>query len=336
MVAGGLTGEPLYLEMLRRLQLTVPYQQRDFVAQQLARAIEGRLRAAGIEPFEQANPAFAAGLLDAGYAQLGRMLVDEQVDEILAFLADRPVVGEYVGSGTDARLLDKTAAQATDLPHVSYPLKDVLLAPHLLELANSRFMLGLAQSYLGCVPTLYLVNLMIARPSNEPTFNVQTFHRDYDDFRFVTLFVFLSDIARDVDGAHVFIRGSQSAVQMAQRAARLTDFTNPSVLSSTYHVVTADRFFDHLAADMFATRYLADHEVRMIGPRGTAFLADTYGLHKGIAPAAGQRIVFWARYGLYPNLSHATVDMAPLPWSLVAHRLPDDARSRYVNRLLFV
>jgi len=335
MTAGHLTIEHLYLEMLRRLQLTVPYQQRDYVARQLAQAIDGKLRAAGITPFEQANSAFAAQLLEDGCAQLGRLLADEQVGEILAFLSERPVVGDYVASGADTPLLDKTAAQTSDLPHVSYPLKDVLLAPHLLELANSRFMLGLAQSYLGCVPTLYLVNLMIAHPNREPTANVQTFHRDHDDYRFVTLFVFLSDIERDQDGAHVFIRGSQSVSQMAQRAASISDFTDPSVLSSAYRVVSPDRFFDHLAAGIFATQYLADREVRMIGPRGTAFLADTYGLHKGIAPAAGDRIVFWARYGLYSNLSYATTGMAPLPWSLVEHRLPDDARYRYVNRLLF-
>jgi hypothetical protein len=342
-----LTSDPVCLEIVRRLQLTTPYQQRELVARQVAEAVNATVESAGIAAFEPNDPALASRLAEDGCASLGQLLPDGKVDEVLAFLSQRTVVGSHVAPFGQAGMPDRTAAQATDLPHISYPLNDVMLAPHLLELANSNFLLGLAQSYLGCTPTLYSLNLMIAHPNPNPTPYLQSFHRDFDDFRFITLFVFLSDIERDEDGAHVFIRGSQRLDKIERRAAELSHFAGRSSLSLVPTLKSVDLFFDDRLAlfppgqgsqeggvDLAARRYLSDWEIRIKGPRGTALLADTYGLHKGIAPTTGRRMVFWARYGLYANLAYGTMKMAPLPWSMIGHRLPDDARSRYVNRLL--
>ncbi|MBI3517280.1 MAG: hypothetical protein HY060_24870 [Proteobacteria bacterium] len=331
----GLLAEQLHLEIIRRLQLTLLPDQRERVARQVAGAINTMLEAAGIAPFDKGNAGVVGQLFEDGYVELGQLLAGAQVDDVLGFLAERRVAGDYVPAHASAGLLDKTAAEAAELPHVSYPIEDILRAPHLLELANSTFMLGLAQAYLGCVPTLYSVNLMIARPTRDLAPNLQTFHRDYDDFRFVTLFVYLSDIERDEHGPHVYVRGSQRPDEVGRRADALSNAAGPATLNTLYGILNPDIFFDqHAPIDAATTRYLSDRQVRIKGPPGTAFLVDTFGLHKGIPPAAGDRIVFWARYGLYANLACATVNLAPLPWSLIGQRLPDDARSRYVNRLL--
>ena len=38
------------------------------------------------------------------------------------------------------------------------------------------------------------------------------------------------------------------------------------------------------------------------GPRGTAFLENTFGLHKGLPPRRGERLIFQVTYSLFPLL----------------------------------
>jgi hypothetical protein len=78
----------------------------------------------------------------------------------------------------------------------------VLLAPHLLERALSYT--DVAAAYLECDPPwLYSANCFWSRPGAAPLRDdIQEFHKDYDDKKFVALFVFLTDVLRDADGPH--------------------------------------------------------------------------------------------------------------------------------------
>ena len=78
----------------------------------------------------------------------------------------------------------------------------VLLAPHLFERAL-RYT-DVAAAYLECDPPwLYSVNAFWSRPGTAPLRkDIQEFHKDYDDKRFVAMFVFLTDVLRDADGVH--------------------------------------------------------------------------------------------------------------------------------------
>ncbi len=119
--------------------------------------------------------------------------------EMLAYLQTRPQYHGHV----------KGASVARHQPGNSncWAPEDVLRAPHFAEFALS--LTDQARAYLGLAPLLYSVNAFttypIAGPMNP---DIQAWHRDKDDVRFLALFVYLTDVLKPEDGAHLFKRGT--------------------------------------------------------------------------------------------------------------------------------
>ena len=187
-----------------------------------------------------------------GYAVLPPLLSDEQIEEMLAFLAERKPVG-------NAALAD-------------YELTDVVNCPQVMELANHPRLLALAGSYLGCAPTISTIGIRWSRPSRQ-TATVQSFHRDPDDWKMVKFFTYLTDVAEGT-GPHVFIAGSHRE--------------KPPLY--------ARRYSDEEVADKYGEKAFITIE----GRRGTMFLADTSGVHKGAAALKGPRLMLEVGYTLLP------------------------------------
>lgn len=80
----------------------------------------------------------------------------------------------------------------------------------------------------------------------------------------------------------------------------------------------------------------ADGVVRSIyGVAGTAFLADTSRLHRGVKPARGERGVAWYRWGVSPRPAANVWDkVEPVDAALLGGRYPSDPRLRESVRLL--
>jgi hypothetical protein len=90
-------------------------------------------------------------------------------------------------------------------------MNGAILTPHLLETALAHT--DLVAAYLGCdPPVMYSINVFWTRPGPAAARkDIQEFHRDKDDERFVTMFVFLTDVfedgAQDIEGPDGVIRG---------------------------------------------------------------------------------------------------------------------------------
>ena len=168
---------------------------------------------------------------------------------------------------------------------------DVLRAPSFFE-----FALGLtevAREYLGQEPLLYSVNAFttypIAGPMNP---DIQEWHRDRDDERFLALFVFLSDVTSTDDGASLFMQGTHNGAE-----------------DGAVHIT--------------------------LGPVGTAFLADTRGLHMGVRPTRSPRTLAWARWCVSdPPASYVWDAQAPCDRSALGDRYPTEERLRSSIRLV--
>src|SRR5690606_20401751 len=76
----------------------------------------------------------------------------------------------------------------------NYDLKDIIAAPHLLELANRPSLLRLAASYIGCKPTISALGLRWSFPSVGAAADVQAFHRDLEDWRYLKVLVYLTEV----------------------------------------------------------------------------------------------------------------------------------------------
>jgi hypothetical protein len=195
----------------------------------------------------------------------------EWVDEIRDYFAPllardpyRPELGRF-------RAPDDVPSQ-THVSHYDYP--DILRAPHLMRLANDPRVLALVAQAIGARPTLSAIRVWWSTPAGDGTpEHAELFHRDVDDLRFVKLFVYLTDVGEDT-GPHVFVEGSQ-------RVDRLTEVR---------------RFSDEEVQQAFGAASIK----RLTGPAGTAFLENTFGVHRGVPPTAGPRLIFQPLYAMQP------------------------------------
>ncbi len=313
-----------YARVLNGIQRTINWRDRSGVAEAIAAATNGLLprEAAPLRPELQSR---ADALARDGVAYLGRLLTEQQVAEIHAYLKAKPCYTGHVAAYSDG--VARSVEECARLSNCgSYLPADVLGAPYLLELANSPDLLGIAEAYLGCTPTIYSLNMFWSFPDRDQRYPVtQDYHRDFDDFRFCTVFVFLTDIQLD-DGAHYFLRGTHRAEYVEKIYNER--FKQPAPLP-------LDRFFMMAAyKDADCPRLFEIETETVTGSPGEAVIEDTYGFHRGDIPKTN-RLLGWIRYGLYRNAStYFDNRHGPAPRAAVAGRIPDTARHRFINRLI--
>lgn len=201
-----------------------------------------------------------------------------------------------------------------------YEPEFILRAPHLLGFALEPAIVDLMEAALGCVPTLYSVNLWWTYPTEGDPWppHSQTFHRDDDDFRFFTLFVYLTDVERLEDGPNQIVRRSHT-------------WAGLDALAESGLAAGLD-----MGSRFPKSEIPAECVTSTLGRAGTAFVADTRALHRGVPPIARSRLMFWARYGLGPNTNSSDVDLplGPVPKRLIAAPIANNHRNRYVTRML--
>jgi len=220
--------------------------------------------AAGFNKFEASAVPEAAAVID-----LCHTVYEQRRDRIVTPSETR----------TKTRKADHFVELLTDEDLVQYPqLVDFCLSPSVLD-AVSR--------YLGTLPVLHRVGLLLSLPS--PTHeDSRLFHLDPEDTRQIKVFINLVEV-RDAHGPLNFLPGNVSstvtqAIRREERAVR-----KPSL---RYR-----RWMDH---EVLA--YCQESDViRVAGPAGTGVMVDTSRcLHFGsrMAPET-RRLVFMAQFLRY-------------------------------------
>jgi hypothetical protein len=151
-------------------------------------------------------------LRQSGVARLEPMTVDE-VGQTNAWLMSRPVfrdahVPQTARNRGDFLPVDRSLTGASE--YVCVHTDAAILAPHLLERGLAT--IDLAAEYLGRDPPVgYSMNAFWTRPGPTIRSDIQEFHRDADDARFLALFFYLTDVSTPEDGAHD-LRGPDGTV----------------------------------------------------------------------------------------------------------------------------
>jgi hypothetical protein len=236
----------------------------------------------------------AIRLKEDGFAELQGLLSPERIRAIRDFLAELPLYDRFSEGRGLFRLEDAPAGC-----HVAvYRERDLVRCPEVAEVANDPRVLSIAAEVLGARPTISGVSAWWSLPAAEPPKDAELFHRDVDDWAFVKLFVYLTDVSDD-SGPHVFVRGSHLD-NLLLRIRRYQDAEVEAVL---------DR-----------------RRIRVLcGKAGTAFLENTFGLHKGRHPTTRRRLLLQVQYSLFPIFAEDYEADRPL---LIA-----EGRSRWTNRL---
>jgi hypothetical protein len=213
-------------------------------------------------------------LCNVGFSKLPDVLSQRQIDEVINFLKDKPVFERY----DKKKRTFHVDSPPLDAHTGAYGNEDIVKCPHLLEAANNPTILNVAESLLGCKPTLSNIVIWHSFPNSGEAKNSENYHRDMDDFGFIKVFVYLSEVSQD-SGPHVYIDGSHCDENFLE-LRRYTD----SEIESFY----------------------GKDRVRVItGRRGDSFIENTFGIHKGIVCRDNGRIVLQFEYSILPIGAYA-------------------------------
>lgn len=166
--------------------------------------------------------------------------------------------------------------------------RDVAASGAAQRVITDTSLLALAQGYLGAAPIVDLLAMWwsAAVGTGASSAAAQQFHFDLDRLRFLKLFVYLTDVDQQ-RGPHVYVRGSHRAKPAALRHdGRHRDGAVEAAFPGMSEAIT--------------------------GPRGSMFLADTLGLHKGLDLVAGHRLVFQVEWA--SSLFGAPFARVPVTW----------------------
>ena len=247
---------------------------------------QGKPEKAGGAPAQAAM----AALRDGGLAPVSGPLDTAQLDAIMGYLATAPVAK---GASTEP-----VTAQSLGVRSAAYDLPTILACPSLLGVMNDPEVLAVAAGFLGCKPTISGVGLRWSFACDDAQSTTQQFHRDMEDWKILRLFVYLTDVYDDC-GPHQFV----SASHKTRGRLRLRPYSDQDV---------ADRFG-------------SEKVVTIVGPRGTAFMADMWGVHRGVPPSGRPRLLFSCTYTMTPTSIYHYSPVA------VAG---GHAYDRYTNRLI--
>lgn len=130
------------------------------------------------------------------------------------------------------------------------------------KFATNDFFINLSQRYLNTQKLSINIQLLISQNLNNKSVTdleyskaSQLYHADVDFKKFFKLFIYLTDINTDNEGPHEFVTKSHKK--------------KPDELYVT------SRFSDLLVKRSYA------EQIKFYGDKGTSFIVDTFGIHKG-------------------------------------------------------
>lgn len=182
--------------------------------------------------------------------------------------------------------------------HVANYIREDLVTISIIEdLVNDSEILQIVQEFLGAKPTISNINMWWSLIGKDKAKDAQLFHRDVDDLKFCKLFIYLTDVGPN-DGPHTYVKHTSS---------------NPKYTKIR-------RYSDEEIYDAFGK----ENVVYFTRPKGSVFIVDTYGFHKGVLPIDNNRLILQVQYSL-------------LPIGIEVYK-PISKKARfdtYVNRLLY-
>ncbi len=208
-------------------------------------------------------------LSENGYSVLDLKLKPEIVDEIVAYSEKMNCYDDY---NDPTKPIDvKNEPKETHVAH--YRKEDLVKFKPIMDIANDAAVLQVAQDFLGAKPTISNVNMWWSFGGKKQAEHAQLFHRDMDDWKFCKLFIYLTDVS-EKSGPHIYVKHSSASPKL-RKIRRYTD----TEVENTFGKENVKTF---------------------VAPKGTTFMVDTYGFHKGLLPESENRLLLQIQYSLFP------------------------------------
>lgn len=232
-------------------------------------------------------------LTNSGCSVLDLKLDEKSVNEIVNYSHQIKCYDPY---NPDLGAIDHTAAPIeTHVAH--FKREDLIKFKPILDIANDPGVLHVVQEFLGAKPTISNINMWWSFGGRKQAEHAQLFHRDLDDWRFCKLFIYLTDV-NAASGPHIYVKNSSK--------------------SPKYRKIR--RYSDGEIESAFGK----ENVLTFIAPKGSTFLVDTYGFHKGLLPESENRLLLQVQYSLHP------IEVEQYTPIEVKHK----GYNTYINRLL--
>jgi hypothetical protein len=166
-----------------------------------------------------------------GYITFDNFLSQKEVEEIKNTLIEQEGYNTHVPKYSDQVLRKLTPDYGFNT--LSYPPTSLLNMPIILNKIVDPYILSLSQAYLGCFPTLYSLNSWWHIYKGQ-IYGTQNNHRDHDDFRFLALFIYLTDVD-ETTGPHVFYPGTQDGSE-SDKSIVITGKAGTAILADTFAI----------------------------------------------------------------------------------------------------
>ena len=162
-----------------------------------------------------------------------------------------------------------------DLEVGYYDIQTTANCPNIFNIVNDDKLTEILSTYFnGPYKLDYIATWWSFKNLNQsPNEKTQYFHRDIDNFNFVKLFLYLTDVD-ELSGAHQYIR-----------------FTHTYKIENT--ISSKNISFDTIKKN------IKDEDLySFIGKAGSAILENTYGLHRGSTPKSRDRLMISMSFSL--------------------------------------
>lgn len=159
-------------------------------------------------------------------------------------------------------------------------------------LKNDPVLNQIAKLYLNCNAKCVGTNVWWTFPvvptDHDKDEQAHMFHHDVDDVKFLKFFFYLTDVDKG-DGAHIFVKNS---------------VLNPPKIKITDGWRL--RRFSDIEIENF---YGPSKILELIGPAGTGFAEDTFGIHKARTPERSSRLLCQIQFSVHDlNAMHDRID----------------------------
>jgi hypothetical protein len=318
-----------YRDLLVHLRYKLDRRNYPMIANFVAEFLNNRLTFPTIAP-EADDGAFESdmrSLRENGFCRLGKVLDDAALGPVHTALESAELSDSW--NRTPGRF---TRANVPGVINVAeFDRTAIHAAPALTQVANDPRTLARVAAYLGAPPTIQHYIMWWSFAGDRQARDAQLFHEDRACYRFLKLFVYLTDVGPQT-GPHVYIRGSASMALRERLIAGLEQ---------------RKKGLGELARNMLAKQRVSDRDIEtffgtgrtetFVGKAGEAFLVDTSGYHKGQLPTTGDRLLFQTLYTMLPTVRDvvAPVD-SPGFFRQIGAAHPDigEPALRYINRLV--
>ena len=227
-------------------------------------------------------------LNEMGVVSLDDIFTDSEINHIIAYLSDFPVKCVYGDSTSPLEKLDICSVDEVPLGvNLGFYEQEVVSrCPWFYKIAHNENLIRLVEAYLGVLPTLSSITVWWSFSTGMGLLGNQLYHHDRADFRSVNLFVYLNDVGPN-NGPHVYVKRTHEFRVLYEMMRRRLDSDSKGFQKFWRWMET------HRKSDKDVETIFTEAEIkRHVGIKGTSFLEDTRGLHKGQFPVEGRRLVF--------------------------------------------